>query len=155
MVEKFAGILDRPATEIEKPPALPPGTYLAIVKGLPRYDKSSKKQTDFIEFTLAIQRAEEDVSEKDLQAFLTKKDGSTRALTDINMKNTYYLTEDAAWRLKKFLGDLGFDTDDEEHTLREMCEQSTNCEVYISVKQRPSEDGKSVFAEIKDTAKVE
>jgi hypothetical protein len=152
-MDKFASILDRPSNEIERPASLPAGTYLAIVKGLPRYDKSSKKQTDFIEFTLGIQAAQDDVDEKELSNFLTKKDGSTRSLTDITMKNTYYLTEEAAWRLNKFFEDLGYDVSGDT-TLREMAEDSANSEVYISVKHRPSQDGKSIFAEIAGTAKV-
>jgi hypothetical protein len=147
MADKFASILDRPATEIERPKPLPPGTYRCLVKGLPRYDKSSKKQTEFVEFTLTPTAAESDVNEEDLAAMGGFQGKEIRA--------TYYLTEDAAWRLKNFLEHCGFDIEDSEHTLREMCEQAAGSEVYATLKHRASQDGKSVFAELADTAKVD
>jgi len=155
MSDRFASILDRPATEIERPKPLPVGTYLTVIKGMPRYDKSAKKQTPFIEFTHAIQSAREDVSEEDLKAYLTNGAGEVKSLTAVTIKNTYYLTEEAGWRLKKFLGDLGFDMEDPENTMRVVAEQSAGSEVYVTIRHRPSEDGRNVFAEIADTAAVE
>lgn len=154
-MDKFASILDRPATEIERPKPLPIGTYHSLVKGMPRYDKSSKKQTDFIEFTLELTKALDDVDPEDLKAACVNKAGEFRPLATFPLKATYYLTEGAAWRLKKFLEDLGFDTESKESTMREMCEQSANSEVYVTLKHRASDDGKSIFHEIADTARVE
>ena len=146
----FSSVLDKPATAIARPKPLPIGPYLAVVEGLPRYDKSSKKQTDFVEFSLRITAAADDVDPDELAEIgLTLKDGTPRT-----MKNTYYLTEDAAWRLKKFLEDLGFDFEG-DLTMREACESASNREVYITVKHEPSMDGQSIFAKIGDTASVE
>ena len=147
----FASVLDKPATEISRPKPLPAGTYLAVVEGLPRYDKSTKKQTDFVEFSLRISAAADDVDQEELsEVGLTLKDGTPRS-----MKATYYITEDAAWRLKKFLEDLGFDFDAEGISLRDACEASSNREVYITVGHEPSQDGQAIFARITGTAKVE
>ena len=74
---------------------LPPGTYRCTVTGMPRYDKSAKKQTPFVEFTLTPTSARDDVDKEDLAAM-----GGVAGKT---IKATYYLTEDAAWRLKKFI----------------------------------------------------
>ena len=146
----FSSVLDKPATEIARPKPLPVGTYLAVVEGLPRYDKSSKKQTDFVEFSMRITAAADDVDEAELQEVgLTLKDGTSRT-----MKNTYYLTEDAAWRLKKFLEDLGFDFSG-DLTMREACESAANREVYLTITHEPSQDGQSIFARIGGTASVE
>lgn len=146
----FASILDAPASDISRPKPLPVGTYLAIVEGLPRYDKSTKKGTDFVEFALRIAAAADDVDQEELEEVgLTLKDGTPRS-----MKATYYLTEDAAWRLKKFLEDLGFDFST-DLTLREACENAANREVYITVGHEPSQDGQAIFARITGTAKVE
>ena len=146
----FSSILDKPATDISRPKPLPIGTYLAIVEGLPRYDKSTKKQTDFAEFTLRVAAAADDVDQEELEEVgLALKDGTPRS-----MKATYYLTEDAAWRLKKFLEDLGFDFST-DLTLREACENAANREVYITIGHEPSQDGQAVFARITGTAKAE
>lgn len=155
MSDKFANILDRAPSEITAPTPLPPGTYLTIIQGLPRYDKSTKKQTDYVEFIHKFSSPADDVDADDLKAALTnEKTGETKSLGDITMKNTYYITEASAWRLKKFLEDCGFDTDSDEHSLRELCESTSNSEVYVTVKHRPSDDGKRIFAEISDTARV-
>ena len=147
----FSSILDKPATDISRPKPLPVGTYLAIVEGLPRYDKSTKKQTDFVEFALRIAAAADDVDPEELEEVgLALKDGTPRS-----MKATYYITEDAAWRLKKFLEDLGFDFEDEDISLRKACEASSNREVYITIGHEPSQDGQAVFARITGTAKAE
>jgi hypothetical protein len=147
MSDKFANILDRAPSEIERPKPLPAGTYRCVVKGLPRYDKSSKKQTDFVEFTLQPTSAEADVDESDLEAM--------GGFANKEIKATYYITEGAAWRLTQFLEHLGFDVESEDATIREMCEQASGSEVFVTMKHRASQDGKSVFAEIADTARVE
>ena len=48
----FASILDEAPTEIDRPKPIPTGTYLCRVQGTPTYDKSSKKGTPFVQFTL-------------------------------------------------------------------------------------------------------
>ncbi len=64
----FGALLDKPASDVERPKPLPQGSYHCIVKGLPRFDKSSKKFTEFVEFTLQPTSAGEDVDEEDLEA---------------------------------------------------------------------------------------
>lgn len=154
----FASILDKPVSEIERPKALPIGTYLCIIRGLPRYDKSAKKQTPFVEFTAAFQQAMDDVDKDDLKVALTSGDGSNIALNSKEIKLTYYDTDDAGWRLKKFIEDIGFDLDDmaeKGETLRQACESANGSQVYVQIKHRASQDGKTIFAEVADTAKVD
>ena len=50
----FEDILDKPATEIDRPKPLPIGEYVWTIQGLPRYDKSKEKQTPFYEFTCKL-----------------------------------------------------------------------------------------------------
>lgn len=151
----FSDILDRAPTEVEKPKPLPAGKYTTVLVGVPRYDKSAKKQTPFVEFQHKLTQAGEDVDAEALQAALSQADGGSRNLTDVVMKNTFYLTEGSAWRLKEFLGDCGFDLDDDSASLREMIEQSSGRSVDIFIKHTPSQDGKSIFAEIASTAASE
>ncbi|HEX9613651.1 MAG TPA: hypothetical protein VGA05_08555 [Candidatus Bathyarchaeia archaeon] len=139
----FQDILDRQSSEIERPKPLPTGTYECVVKGLPRFDKSSKKQTDFVEFTLQPTGTLDDVDQEALDEM-----GGFASRT---IKATFYLTEDAAWRLKKFLVDLGID---ESQTLRQMIDEAPGSSVLATIKHRASEDGQSIFGEIGGTAKV-
>ena len=58
----FESILDRPSAEIDRTvKPLPVGSYVAIVQGQPRIDKSSKKQTEFSEYTMKLLEAKDDV----------------------------------------------------------------------------------------------
>ncbi len=140
----FGALLDKPASDVERPKPLPQGSYHCIVKGLPRFDKSSKKFTEFVEFTLQPTAAGEDVDEEDLEAM--------GGIANKTIRATYYITEDALWRLKDFLGHCGIE---EDGSLRNMIDQTPNCEVIAFIKHRASEDGQSVFAELAKTAPVE
>lgn len=158
----FKSILDRPATAVERPKPLPVGTYLCIVKGEPKFDKSSKKGTDYVEFTLIPQSAAVgedgenlDVDADDLKDALTKKNGEKVALNTKTIRATYYLTEDALYRLKEFLTHLGFDTDDDSVDMSRMVHEAAGCQVYATLKHRTSEDGKATFAELAGTAAVD
>ncbi len=140
----FGALLDKPASDVERPKPLPQGSYHCIVKGLPRFDKSSKKFTEFVEFTLQPTAAGEDVDEEDLAAM--------GGIANKTIRATYYITEDALWRLKDFLSHCGIE---EDGSLRNMIDQTPNCEVIAFIKHRASEDGQSVFAELAKTAPVE
>lgn len=142
---EFSSILDTPSDQIEKPKPLPVGTYTAIVKGLPRFDKSSKKQTEFVEFTLQLTSAAEDVDADALD--------EAGGLQDRTIRTTYYLTENALWRLKEFIEHCG--AGNASDTLRERIEETPNCEVGVVIKHQPSEDGTQVFANVAKTFALE
>lgn len=141
----FTSILDRPASSIEKPKPWPVGTYTAVVTGLPRQDKSAKKQTPFVEFTLKPLQAEEDVDQEALEAM--------GGLGEKTIRNTYYTTEDATWRLIKFLEDCGLEAEEDE-SIRQLLDKTPGCQVKINIKHRASDDGETIFAEIGSTAAV-
>lgn len=149
----FSSILDRPSNTIERPKPLPVGTYLGMVKGLPREDVSAQKKTPFVEFTIQLLQAADDVSVEDLQNALTSKNtGEVRALSTCMQKATFYLTEDSIWRLQKFLSDLGLE--DEDASLRQLISSSPGCQVMVHLKHSASNDGESVYANIEKTARV-
>lgn len=140
----FGSILDRPTADIERPKPLPPGTYTCVVKGLPRYDKSAKKGTEFVEFLLQPLAAADDVDDKALTAMGGFANKTIRA--------TFYLTEDSVWRLKKFLVDDLEIAD--EGSLRPMIEQAAGRRVNANIRNVPSNDGQSLFAELASTSLV-
>lgn len=141
----FGSVLDKPASEIERPKPLPQGSYVTVISGLPRFDKSSKKQTEFAEFTHKVLSAGEDVDQDDLKAH---GDYQGREI-----KNTFYLTEASAYRLKEFLiNDLGIE---EQESLRPMLDEVAGRQCIVHIKHTASDDGKSVYANIASTAPVE
>jgi hypothetical protein len=149
----FGSILDRPSEGGKRPPPLPVGTYNTLIKGLPRYGKSDKKGTDFVEFTHQFVQAYDDVSEEDLNTALTKPSGEVVKLSDRTIRNTYYLTEDAKWRVERFLKHCGLDEADFE-SIRQMIDATPGRQVAITIKHTPSDDGEDLYANIAGTAAV-
>lgn len=146
MQESFASILSKPSNEVERPKPLPIGTYTCVVHGLPSYDKSSKKQTPYVEFNLNIIAAGDDVDQEALAEMGGIEGKSLRA--------TYYLTDTALWRLKEFLEHCNLDVEGGA-TLQALIDQTAGCQVLATVKHESSEDGKSVFSKLGGTAAVE
>jgi hypothetical protein len=143
----FAALLDKAPTEIEKPKPLPVGVYTCIVKGLPKFDKSSKKQTEYVEFTLQPIATVGEVDEDALKA--------SGGLEGKTLRDTYYITENSLWRLKKFLEDCGLDVDDESQSLRTLIDATPNCQVNVSIKHEMGNDGQTAYANIAGTSAVE
>lgn len=140
----FGALLDRAPSEVERPKPMPEGQYLWVVSGLPRYDKSSKKQTEFVEFTLKAVQAGTDVDQDEL--------AEMGGIADKTTKATFYLTEGSLWRLKEFLEHCGIEEGD---SLRAMIEETMNCQVVGFIKHEASNDGESVFARLGKTANAE
>ena len=144
----FSSILDKPSSEIERPKPAPVGTYTVLIQGQPRFDKSSKKQTPFVEFALQYLAAGEDVDEDSLTDWLAGK-----KLKDMSIKSTYYLTDSAAWRLVEFLDHCG--AGDEDMTPRQRIAETPGKQVVISIGHEASDDGTAIFARVKGTAAAE
>jgi hypothetical protein len=144
----FSSILDQQVEDAERPKPLPAGSYICVIPALPRFDKSSKKQTDFVEF--ALQPLD----------VLTDKDGKTDVDVDAleamgglenrTLRATFYITEEAKWRLRKFLEDLGLDV--KGKSFHECISESPGCQVVAHVIHEPSADGQSFYATVKSTA---
>lgn len=145
----FAGILYRQAGDVERPKPLPIGPYIWKVKGLPEYGESNTKKTPYVEFTCIPLQATDEVDVEALEEALTRKSGK-KQLADMVQKLTFYLTEDALWRLKEFLKDtLGIEEGDK--TLAAMIDEAPNCEFIGEIRHTPTKDGKGVFANIGTT----
>lgn len=153
----FASILNRTTGTIERPPTMPIGEYIWKIKGLPRYDKSSVKSTPFAEFVCVPIKPLDSVDTDALEECLNRKTGK-KLLSDMIQKITFYLTEDATYRLKEFaINDLKVATEDEanEMTLSALIELMPNSEFIGTINHTPSKDGKSVYANLGSTAPVE
>lgn len=153
----FESILDTPTAAVERPRPMPTGTYDCIVKGLYEEGVSARKKTPFVRFTYAFQSAGDDVDEDELQSVLTDKDGAVHPLGEKFIKDTYYTTPDALFRLTDALTAMGvIDPDtDEGKTIRQALADTPNASIRITVVHGASEDGQQVFAEVKRTMKVD
>lgn len=140
----FGSILDKRVEDIKEPVTMPTGSYVFTIHGLPRYDKSSKKQTEFVEFTCNYVEALDDVDQDQLAA--------AGGFAGKQTKLTFYLTEEAAYRLKDFLAHLKIE---EQETLRPMIEEATGRSFIGTIRHEPSQDGTRMFARIGSTAPIE
>ena len=154
----FTSVLDTPSNEVSRPKPQAQGTYVVQDRGLPRIDKSTKKGTEFSEYTLQILEACEDVDPEDLKFCLTKPSGEMIPLKERSLRVTFYHTPDALWRLKKFLDDCQIPAEDDEGNIRSIRErmQDVPGKVLLAhVKHSPSDDGETVYANVDKTAKYE
>lgn len=150
----FGSILDRPSESIERPKPLPVGTYLWVVKGQPRQDKSSRKGTEFVEYTVEPLQAAEDVDQEALHEALTNKQtGEVKPLQAKQRKVTFYITEDAIWRLKDFLDHCGVE-DGKNISLRQRISGANGCQFLGAIRHEASEDGSTIYDRIGQTTAV-
>lgn len=150
----FGSILDKTSSEVDRPKALPAGTYVCVVNGLPRQDKSTKKGTEYVEFSLKILAPTDSVDQEALQTALARADGSVKSLQEQAIRATYYLTEDALWRLTKFLDD-DLQIEEEGQALRQKINEAPGRQVLATLRHKASDDGQTVYAELASTAPVE
>lgn len=151
---QFSDILDKPATEIDRPKPLPTGTYIWTVQGLPRHDKDKAgNQYEFVEFTVKPSSAMDDVDEEALKEWATRADGTMRALSDFSARLKFYKTADSIYRLQEFFPHLGIDV--EGKSARQCIDETPNCQFVGSIVHTPSKDGTSIYANIGKTAPVE
>jgi hypothetical protein len=122
-----------------------------MVKGLPRYDKSTKKGTPFSEYTIQLLEALDDVDGDALKEWLTKGDGVVQPLREKSMRLTFYHTPDSLWRLEKFLKDLGLEPEDDDESIGDVEQKTPGRQCVVHVKHSPSDDGETMFANIDKT----
>ena len=142
----YASILDVPMDQVKPPSPAPEGTYLCMVAGLPREDKSTTKGTDYYEFTLGVIKAMDDVDEDELNEWL---DGES--LQSKSFPITFYLTDKSLYRLKDFYEHCGLEV--EGKSAKQLKDYTPNCQVYAFVKQKPAESGR-IFSNVVRTAAV-
>ena len=156
----FTSVLDLPSSDIDRTvKPLPQGSYLASVVGQPRIDKSSKKQTEFSEYTMKLLEAKDDVDEDALADYLTLGDGSKKKLTDCTIKATFYHTEGSIGRLLTFFDHLDELTPDQagevEASPRQRMSEVAGKSCIIHVKHEPWQSGEGVSARVSGTSIVE
>lgn len=141
----FASILDEAPSEVDRPKPLPVGTYHCVVQA-PVYDKSSKKGTPFVMFGLRPIAVFEDVDQTELE--------ESGGLDNRTIRATYYLTEDAVYRLDEFHQHCGLDLTNQQ-SRRTRNDEVINAEIIAVIKHEQSDDGTQTYAKLARTAPVE
>lgn len=139
----FSKLLSKNTDTIEKPKPVPTGTYFAVVGGH-RFDVSTKKKTPYVEFEITLQQPDEDVDPDALDLF-----GGSAKLATKKMNYTFYITDDAEWRLLGFLECLGLNTSG--RTLGELIPETQGQPLKVSITHSVNErDPETPFANISD-----
>lgn len=141
----FASILDEAPNEVTLPPTMPEGTYEFIVKGWGD-GRTSEKGNKSIDFTLQYLNAEDDVDVDEL--------AEVGGCAGKQARLTFWITEDAVYRLDEFHEHCGLDLG-EEMSRRMRNDAVMNCHVRGFVRQKPSKDGTRMFANIDRTLKAD
>lgn len=139
---RFESVLDMPATDFERPPPIPPGTYGAAVKGLPEWIKSDRTGTEGVQFAMALLQAADDVDKEALEAI--------GGIAEKVMPYRFYVTEKSGYRLREFLEDLGIEV--QGKSLRAASQEANGRQCLLSVRHTPRQDGKGFYSEIASTA---
>lgn len=145
----FTSILDKPSEDAERPKPMPAGTYQCVIKGMPEFGKSDKKQTDYARFTLQPLQADEDVDQEELDA--------AGGLATRTVPVTFYITENSEYRLREFLDQAGVPARQGKEKLshRQRSELANGHQIGIFIKHKASEDGQAIYAEVARTFALE
>src|ERR1700693_875976 len=149
----FTDILKVKRGEVERPSPMPVGDYVCVVSKDIRQDKSKVKSTPFVEYTYKVLEALESVDTDQLDEWLTKKDGSKKKLSEVTIKDTYYITEGSLWRLEDMLkARLGEDSD---MSMQQAIQESPGSQLIVTMRHESNQDGSAVFARVAGVAAVE
>lgn len=143
MSVNFNDLLSTQVDQAERPKPLPPGTYTFIIQGQPKFDRTkSDKETPFIEWQATPVQAHGDVD----QTLLSQvKDWNKRGL-----RLTFYLTEDAKFRLREFMEKLGLSV--QGRTFAEVLPEVVNQQFVAAVKHEVAQKSGNIFAVIDDNS---
>lgn len=149
----FTDILKTKRGDVERPEPQPIGEYLCVVMANPRHDKSKQKQTPFVEFSYKVLEAMESVDDEALTEWLTNKKGDKKKLSEVVIKDTYYITEGSIWRLEDML--KACQLEDEDTSLEQAIPETAGCQLIVTIRHESSQDGSAVFARVGGVAAVE
>ena len=146
----FTSVLDQLPDEIERPKPLPPGDYVVVIKDYIQ-DKSSLKETKYVEFQTYPTEAMENVDEEWLSDSLTRVGGEKKRLNDVLIRVRFYDTPEAGYRLKKFLLD-DVQLDNDGRSIGQLTDAAKGAQVIVHLKHR-NVDGE-IFVDVKGTSPV-
>jgi hypothetical protein len=154
----FNSALDTKASDVEKPPVMPQGTYIWKVSKVPSLSTSKSGEWSIVEFPIRGVQAEDDVDPDELEEF----GGVGSAINRISFMAPTADTPEgeadrkkAMYRIKKFCQEtLRVDADDNA-TLRELLDASVECQFLAQAAWRMSDDGEETYIDVKNYAALD
>ncbi len=140
--EDFADLLDMEGSDAVRAPAIPGGTYLALLKSNEAVRSNPPKLTPGLLLTYANLEPQEDVDHSKWKEYT---ESPVIDDNNISMQERCWLTPKSMFRLKDICIAAGAD---ENQKVGKMVADSMNCQILIVVKQSVGSDGASVFSEI-------
>ena len=140
----FQELLNKKASEVEPPKALPAGVYQFQIEKS-EFGKSRQKQTPFVEFMCRATEPFEDVDDESLEEYGGLSDKS-------KLRITFYITEDSLFRLTNFFEHLGLEEGDK--SINELIPDCPGQVFLGTVSHELSQDGETVYANISSTAPI-
>jgi len=126
----FRSILSNKVGAIEKPKPLPMGTYAAVFDSWEAQEIGQKK-TPGIKVTFKLTAPGDDVDMDELEQV-----GGLPAVMKRKVNTTYWLTDDAMYRLREFMEDVCKAEDTEERSIAAVMADCLQASVLVVIKHR-------------------
>lgn len=154
MPMNFNDVLNTKVDSIERPPLIPIGTYRAVVKKIPSLETSNDGKFDFVDFSLQLVEAQDDVDQDDLKFFGGLNNTYTRHRFLFNKEDDTAFKR-TLFNLKRFLIDHLQIESDPEKDLKESLNASVNMPCMVFMKWRADKNDPEIqYSEIGKTAPV-
>lgn len=151
----FNEVLNMKASDIERPPLIPQGTYRARVSKIPTMATVGKddNEWDTLDFPMLLMSPMEDVNTDDLQKAGGLNKSSVRNHRFMFNKRDKVEFDKTLYRLKRFLLDHLQVPGNEETSLKELINNSFNAECAVFIKWTPDKNDKELmYDQIQKTA---
>ena len=153
----FAAIANKKVEDIERPPNMPIGTYLAVVTKIPVQGEVAGGKWETLDFMLRIIKPMEDVDPDALKEFgdVTKRIMQRRVMfsTDQDDEDKFRASE---YQVKSFCFKHLMVDETSDMSWSEMLHESVNHQCLVSVKWEPDKnDPEIIYDRIGKTAPVE
>jgi hypothetical protein len=141
----FADALNTPAGEIERPPLIPVGSYIASVVKVPSMETIGDGNWDVLDFQFRLIQAMDDVDQSDLAAY-----GGLNPTSILRRRFMFNKNDSAAFKrtlfdLRRFLTDHLKVPGDEGTLLSELINNSVNQSCVVFVKWRADRNDPELF----------
>lgn len=153
----FNEVLNMKAGEIEKPPLIPTGTYIARVHKIPEIGEVGGQDNRYqtIDFMFKLISPREDVDVDQLEEFGGLNNTFARKRFMFS-ENDEAAVKREVYNVKRLLLDHLKVSGDDDTKLSELLNNSINAECLIFMAWRPDKNDKEViYSEIKKTAPIE
>jgi len=145
----FKSLLNTSTGSMVPPPMVPVGTYQAMFGQYKLSKAKNEAQTPFAEFPVTLTAAEGDVDSEQFAEF-----GGQAQLAKAKLRHTFYLTEDALFRVRDFVTNTLEISEDDAPTLGDCLMSIVNRTALVTISHRINQKTGKPVAEISATASM-